>query len=339
VLLAVACTVGDVDYTGKTCTDTCPNGGTCVDGTCATIDSLVYVTGFHVAWVTPNSIRWAWTLQGQGPNLASYQLAVTSPAMGAAGAKTWTSADNEELGGYQIKQSSGFDIVTGTITWGLDPVTEYDAVLQVTDINGKTFHTQSVRAVTDTPRASHMVIFSNALDAGNYTFPPLGVATGCGLDGGPCLATSTDAGLGTFQNLRVAGLGLTPDTTLTDKLFQSAYVEFWIRGIGTPGSSWSDVWLQMLAPDGGPCIDVTMCLYHNDLQWIYHPDMTSPGVYRRVQLPLSQFVLDDSNGAPIDGGNLTFTSFAASVLNQFNAGCPYGPDAVATFLDQIVIYW
>ncbi len=33
-VIAVACTVADVDYTGKTCTTTCPSGLTCVGGAC-----------------------------------------------------------------------------------------------------------------------------------------------------------------------------------------------------------------------------------------------------------------------------------------------------------------
>jgi hypothetical protein len=32
--IAVACTIADVDYTGKTCTTTCPSGLTCTGGTC-----------------------------------------------------------------------------------------------------------------------------------------------------------------------------------------------------------------------------------------------------------------------------------------------------------------
>jgi hypothetical protein len=336
--VVLACTVSDVDYSGKTCAGSCPTGLTCIDGTCQTLDSLVYVTDFHVAWATPNSIRWAWTLQGKGTNLVSYQLALTSPTHGAAGAKVWTSQDNLELGGYQLRQSSGFDIVTGTITWELDPSTEYDGVLQLTDVDGHTFETASVRAVTDAPRERHLVAFDGHLVPGNYLTPSnLALIGDGGVEGGPSLYAPV-AGE-TYANLRVDGLDLEPDTTLTPKLFDFAYLEFWIRGIGTPSSAWSEAWLRVYQTDGAVCDDFVACIYHFPVEWVYHPDPTAPGMYRRVQIPLSQFRRDNGAGEPLEAATLTMSTLVAQKVFEVNVGCPYGPDAKATYLDQIAIFW
>ncbi|HEY1960653.1 MAG TPA: hypothetical protein VGH28_33810 [Polyangiaceae bacterium] len=334
ILLSGACSVPDVSYEGKTCTDTCPASLTCVDGACRQIDSLVYVTDFHVAWATPSSVRWAWTLEGDGTNLVSYSLAVTSPVAGAPGAKTWTSADNEELGGYQIKQSSGYDIVTGTITSEMQPATEYDAVLTVTDVDGHTFQTGSVRAETDSPRTRELVDFDGVLPNGAITIPlapAFSIAPDGGVDGGPSLFFPVPPGTD-FENLREAGLGLRIDGLgLSDKLFATAYLELFIRGIGTPASTWSEVWIRLYNPDGSSCTDFSTCIYHFATQWLYHPDPQPPGVYRRVQIPLAQFQLDD--GTPL--------SLAALGLgiDEINVGCPFGATDTSTNLDQIAIWW
>ncbi len=37
--LGVACTVADIDYTNKTCTDTCPDGLLCISGACQTFNA------------------------------------------------------------------------------------------------------------------------------------------------------------------------------------------------------------------------------------------------------------------------------------------------------------
>jgi hypothetical protein len=341
-LVVPSCSVDDVDYAGKTCETSCPEGLTCIDGTCQNLQSLVYATNFHVAWFTPNSIRWAWTLQGDGTSLVSYELIVTSPIPGAAGAKTWTSADNEELGGYQIKASSGFDLVTGTITSEMDPSTAYSAVLRLTDIAGHTFETESISAVTDVSRTRRLVVFDGALAKGNYLTPggPGGIAVigDGGLEGGPSLYYAVPPNA-TFVNLRIDDLRLTPGPTLTDKLFDSAYLELWIRGIGTPGSSWSEAWIKTFDADGGLCADFSTCIYQFPVEWVYHPDPVPPGRYRRVQIPLSQFSRLDDAGAAVDGEALSLDVLLAKAIDEVNVGCPYSGDDTATYLDQIAIWW
>jgi hypothetical protein len=306
------------------------------------LDSLVYATDFRVDWVTPNSIRWAWTLQGPETDLVSYQLVVSSSTPGAAGVKTWTSADNEELGGYQIKMSSGYDIVTGTITGGLDPSTPYSAVLLLTDIDGNTFETRSVSAVTDVQRTRHLVIFDGALANGDYLLPAppaLTVEGDGGVEAGPSLYyTVPDPNPG-FENLRVDNLRLLVDSSLTDKLFASAYVEFWVRGMGTPGSSWSNVWIRTFEADGATCEDFSTCIYQYPADWLYHPD-PSAAVYRRVQIPLSQFsLLAATTNEPYDGGGLTLSTLLAKAIFEFNVGCPFASGDQGTYLDQIAIWW
>jgi hypothetical protein len=343
ICAGIGCSVDDLSYVGKTCTTTCPGSIACIDGICRKLDSLVYATDFRVAWATPNSIRWAWKLEGRGTDLVSYALLVTSPTSGASGAKTWTSADNLELGGYQIKNSNSFDIVTGTITAEMDPSTQYSAVLRLTDVDGHTFDTASVTAVTDVPRTSHLVVFERALGAGQYLDPApptFSVTSDGGVEGGPSLYYDVPQPNPGYQNLRIDSLKLRADSSLTDKLFAAAYVEVWIRGIGTPGSSWSNLWIRMYEADGTDCTDFPTCIYQYPIDWLYHPDPKAPGRYRQVQIPLSQFSLvGGANDAPVDGGALTREILVSKAIDEFDVGCPYGTTDTATYLDRIAIWW
>jgi hypothetical protein len=337
-----ACTVSEVNYAGKTCSSSCPSGLTCIDGTCQQLAALVYATDFHVAWATPNSIRWAWTLQGQQTALVDYQLIVSSPLAGAAGARTWTSADNEELGGYEIKNSGSFDVVTGTITWEMAPSTQYSAILRLTDIDGNTFETPSVTAVTDVARSRQLVIFDGTLAPGAYLLPDkaFSLIGDGGLEGGPSLHYEVPA-TAQITNLQYGGFSIRASAaSIAPKLFDVAYLEFWIRGIGTPGSSWSDVYLVTPEADGGPCVaPYSDCIYHCPIQWLYHPDSMAPGTYRRVQLPLTEFSLQTDAGTPADGGALSLGQLVNEGITELAAECPYSAGDTATYVDQIAIWW
>jgi hypothetical protein len=216
-------------------------------------------------------------------------------------------------------------------------------VLRLTDVNGNTFDTPSVQAVTDIPRTRHLVIFDGSMAPDQYQLLPLppayGVVGDGGVEGGPSLYYDAPNGT-TFQNLRIDDLRLSVDSSLTDKLFAYAYVEFWIHGIGTPGSSWSNVWIRTFEPDGSSCTDFPTCIYQYSVDWLYHPD-PAPGRYRRVQIPLSQFSLQSAiTNEPFDGGGLTIAVLMAKAIDEFNVGCPYATtDKETTALDAMAIWW
>lgn len=341
VAIAAACVVGELDYTGKTCTTTCPGDLRCIDGACTHLDAAVYVTGFRLDWATPNAIRWTWAFQGKGTDLASYELVLGSDVPNASGTKTWTAKDNAELGGYQLKLSNGFDVVDGTITYDLDPSTTYTAKLVVHDVYGHTFTSPSVWGSTDAPRPERLAIFTNgALAPGAYLLPGApsfvvaptgGVTDGPSLDYRPNLDPGSDGGVA--QNLRVQGFDLAADSSLTAKLFDAAYLEFWIRARGAPTSVWSNVWLRFAASSEHPCPNPEACGYGYDGKWVVHPDATNP-IYRRVQIPLAVLRRRAADGAPL--------TFADTVrhFDEVNVYFPYiDPATDGATLDRITIHW
>ena len=334
-----SCTVGDVDYLGKNCTTACPDALTCVDGSCARVDSLVYVTQLHAEWGTPNSIRWAWTMNGNGPDLESYELAITSDTPGAPGVKTWTSKDSAELGSYQLRRSDGFDLVSGTITDGLAPQTSYTAVLKVHDTYGHTFSTAPVRGSTDTQRELRVPIFAGALPEGGYLIPAAPafvIAPKSGVDGGAALhyeraLDPESTPTGGYQNLRLAA-DLPLDASLSAKVFATAYLEFWISGKGNPTSSWSEIWMRLKQADGSPCANVDDCIWSYPSKWVYHPDLSSPA-YRRVQVPISELARH------VGSNELLRPEDLGRHLAEVNVGCQYLESTDTTDLDRIGVWW
>ncbi len=321
------------DQVGSRCTDTCGNGLTCLDRVCAQIDSRVYVSDFRFDWATPNAIRWAWTLHGNGPELESYELAITSATSTAPGVKVWTSRDAAELGGYQLRRSDGFDIVDGSITYDLDPQTSYTATLTVHDTFGNTFVTTQIRGSTDAPRQARMHVFNGSIPPGSYLLPVSGfnLAPDGGVEDGPSLqyvAALDSEEPRDFQNLRVGGMDLEFDSTLTPKLFETAYLEFWIRGHGVATSSWAGLRFRIHGGETSSCGEDD-CLWGYPGKWLYHPD-TNDAVYRRVQIPLSVF---ENRGVPLTAADLT------GQLQEVSIGCPYLDETDRTELDRISIFW
>lgn len=336
-LALAACIVADVDYVGKSCTATCPNDLRCIDSTCVRLDAAVYVTGLRPEWATPNAIRWGWTMQGAGTDLASYELVLSSDVPGAAGVKTWTSRDLAELGGYQLRRSDGFDVVSGTITYDLDPSTSYSAVVRVRDVYGRTYVSPTARASTDAPRSQHGAIFvGGTLAAGSFLLPGApafvvaptgGVTNGPALDFRAALAPAVG-----FENLRVQGFDLGVDASLTPKLFATAYLEFWIRGTGAPTSAWSEIWLRLAPTAAETCADPATCAWSYRGAWVYHPDPSNP-IYRRVQIPLSALTHRTGNPDP-----LTLADVARG-FDEVSFGCPFLAATDQAQIDRIALFW
>lgn len=326
-----ACTVGPLDATGKRCSQVCPDSLICLDGTCQRIETEVYVSGFRFDWATPNSIRWAWDIQGNPPALVSYELELRRET-GQQSTVVVTSAELTELGGYQIRRSSGFDVLTGVITPDLEPSTVYAATLRVRDVNGRIFSSPTVRGTTDGPRSQRLLVYRNALPSGAYTLPgaPEFSQTNDGLDGGRALTYRASlVASPEYENLRVGGLELVP-ADLTPKLLETAYLEFWIRGRGTPSSSWCEIWLRVRG-DAAGCDD-QRCHFRYAAKWVYRPD-TAGQTYRRVQLPLSAFDQRDSSGAR------PTVEVLERGIDEVNVGLPFVSATDQVSLDDIAIWW
>jgi hypothetical protein len=276
-------------------------------------------------------------MQGNGPDLDEYALELIGDIRGVPTTRTWTSKDLAELGGYQLRRSDGFDVVGGTITDDLDPSTSYAARLRVRDVRGKTFTTAIARASTDAQRQLHVDVFTTgALPSGAFLLPESEDftlrATG-GVRGGPSLRYKLLAAMRPeFENLRISGMNLAFDDTLTEKLLSSAYLEFWIKGRGSPASAWSDVWIRLNPTTTSLCADPNDCIWSYSGKWVYRPDPQSP-IYRRVQIPLSALRHRNGDGAPLEplaGGR---------TLREVSVGVPYFDAADEVDIDQVGVFW
>lgn len=139
-LTAAACTIDDIDLRGRSCP--CAEGWTCdvttnrcVEQTVGFSDAgAIDVVSFTAEWATPNAIRWRWELSGRSEDFFAFQLALgTSHEEVAARSGLVTGADNPELDRFELPRTSGVDPVVSTITYDLEPDTDYFAQLIVID--------------------------------------------------------------------------------------------------------------------------------------------------------------------------------------------------------------
>jgi hypothetical protein len=187
--LVMACSVDDVDYAGKQCTNAapCPSGYACVAGrcragnapeACVTIDTGAAcqghfsVSNFRRAWATPNAIRWQWDPNGKPEDFVEYKLALSDDSQklaalisaaraGQTPPGVYDKTTNRELGSYELYQSAGQDPVSGTTADGLAPgPASYLAKLLIVDATGCTCETSAIAADTQQkPSSGDFLVF------------------------------------------------------------------------------------------------------------------------------------------------------------------------------------
>jgi hypothetical protein len=259
--LASACSVGDVDLTGRACpcadgyvcdlaTNRCvtglvndagpvpPDAADAADGAdAAPIPSLVTVSGLTATWVAPATIRWDWTLAGAAADFRAYEL-VTGPTADAVtkrvGVDVLTSSERPELAGFDLRGGK----TTGPVAmWTLTDVRAPGAkqLLQVTatDVKGRSSRTAIVAATSAAKTTSQLVIFDGTtartvVPAGEYLFrtPP---------GGEPYYFFQADcAGAKTCaKRAELVSLGLDlapPATPFTAAAFDRAVLELQVEG-------------------------------------------------------------------------------------------------------------
>jgi hypothetical protein len=354
--IAVACNVGDVDYAGKSCP--CPSGWACIAGVCSQstqskpgdgsgtesgADSgapFIQVSNLRALWTTANVIRWTWDVTGEAANFGSYALDITSDNPDAGGGvKTWTAADNAELGAFDLPLPyGGVTPVVATMTDTHDPNTTYTAVLSATDTEGRVSRSNEAVAVTGViPLNGRIVIFDGTRPPGAWLLPPTGtgIVSGCGVDGGACfqLMPSEDkechfeAGPQCTGNLQL-GFDTIATTAVEPSFATNAYVEFYYHYDGDSPSYWSSTWLQFV--EAGTCADVQFCLWGLQPWTISHAQ-----AYRRLQIPLRmllQQVYDENSDA-----TATATGFASGLI-EFELGGGWLPNTSVAF-DRVTIWY
>ncbi len=297
LIMAGACGIDDIDFTGKTCTSTCPTGYACVSGMCQKGTGLT----LRVAWTTPNTIRWAWTVNKELlNNFSSYELEVkTTSGPDAGKSRIWTLVDNPELGFMELPFSGGVDAVLATMTDEHSVNTLYTGTLTLKKSSGAAVLSNPATAHTRPQTQAYLRIFDDQRVSPGYSLPgsfklvtgPDGYANSTTY----LEATRTtndpdywrdDAGVPLqgpcYENLRRQDVGVSTDNVnISPELFASDDVYLELAVSATRTDSWySDVWLYF-QEGAAPCVDTDSCIYRLS-GWTIRPD----GKYRLIQVPL-----------------------------------------------------
>lgn len=113
-------------------------------------------------WVTPNSIAWAWRVQGTAADFARYELAISprrEDAESFAPASLLDPAEIPELDHFELPRMHTPTPVLSALTLGLEPSTVYYARLRATDIHGVVQATPVVAAKTAVASARSVELF------------------------------------------------------------------------------------------------------------------------------------------------------------------------------------
>jgi hypothetical protein len=275
VASSAACSVDDIDHSGKSCNakEPCPGDYACTNDTCCL--PKFRAQDFAVVWKTPNALRLGWAPSGEKQSFVQYVLvlAKTSAELAEAEAQALrgeddgpagsirTAADNPELGQYELRQSSGEDVVAATIADQLEPGTEYRVRLLAFDDAGCV--SSSSVAVARTAQLSD---FSFSLfDDGPH---PSGVARPIDLANivmDVALAFEGDAYVywpgwpddgsvadGAYENVGVTELNASLDIEFPALDFSTAYLEVALALEGPPLAAWGEARF-VLGPEGGSC--------------------------------------------------------------------------------------
>jgi hypothetical protein len=296
----VACTVGEVDYTGKACP--CPPiGYVCVNNACVQSsggdsstpvgNSLIQISNLRAEWTTPNVIRWVWQSSGKKDDFGRYELTITSDVPNVGGVKTWTVKDNAELGRFELPNpNGGIDPVVATMTDTHDPNATYSAVLVAYDSAGNSSTSNRAQATTGVKPTSELPLYAGTQTPNMWTLNMTFRSSGCGRTGGGCCelkpdttsscANSFDAGASCYVNMQLGFNSAVDSSTVTANSFQTnAYLEFYYRYDGSQPSYWSDMWLFLNG--AAPCKNAQYCKVAL-APWT----VSNAASYRRMQVPL-----------------------------------------------------
>lgn len=329
-LVASACALDDVDYTGKACP--CPSPDwVCESDRCARPSAsscALRADDVRIGWTTPHSIRWQWTPVGDLDRLGSYRVRVglgTGPDDAIGEPAMVTAADNPELGLARIPWTAGEDPVQGTITTGHEPDQPHWGQLEVIDDTGCVWTSPpQSRATKPEPPADRvpMVIFDDDLPAGSWLLPvdaTVEEGADSSFDGSLRHLRWVQGRASTGQNLQIGGLGFPLDVVGVDgvDLQKTAYLEFAVALESNSNSHYSAVALQAAPEASGRHARLVPFTVRAD------------GTYHVVEVALAGMAVDDG-GEPFTGED---------ALQKFMFGCsPFELGAVLR-VDSVKLRW
>jgi hypothetical protein len=316
VTLAAACSVGDLDLSGKQCpcaagwtcdtaTNICMQGAVAMDSGSDDAGSsdgaapadgqtagIFVLSNMGPRWATPNSIRWQWSVSGgDSTKFQAYEMVTGTSASDvqtrSGSAVVWTSAQNPELGEYLGPAPFDNGPLTWTVTDQHQPNTTYFAQLTVKDTQGGV-STSGIATTKTTSSNNAARVFQGAAMPG-YSVPflfdlstdrPYPGSTRCyKLPGAPCGGARTCFRQAERLNLGISLAGI----TATDA-FNNAFVEFAAAGEAALATASTVEILVGPAdcPDAGGA---------NDCHWRYQGWIfpTDDNQYRLYQIPLRSF--------------------------------------------------
>lgn len=312
VLALVACGVGSIDLAGRQCPcvdewicDTAT--GTCVLDTNTTAPTAVptgtdpppppppppggtiMVSDLRADWVTPNTIRWSFAVNGNPAEFLRYEL-VTGPSKAIVeshvGAKAWTTL-NQELSEFAPRTAAppAGEFRVWTITQEHVPGTVGWAQVTAVDKNGRG---QSVAAAakTSAEATDAFVIFNdpalpgspepNATQFARVTSGAFGTSSHCYSFTVKCAAGAATCD-DTFGQRELAKT----ITAMNQAEFDRAFVEFQLRATSIVPREYMTFHMQI----GADTCSVQDCRYR-----MFGLGISTKDIYRVFQLPLRRLV-------------------------------------------------
>jgi hypothetical protein len=340
-LSGASCSVDDVDYEGKACTADapCPGGYSCTGGTCCT--PRFVVSNFALDWKTPNTVRLSWTPPANakqdfltyvvviGKSTAELRDAEQQALAGpdeVPGGPIRTADDNPELGQYDLRQSSEFDVVEATSIDLLEPATEYRVKLLSFDSSGCAASTATVAVRTDQDSSLEYDLFHETAQPGGEP-RPFGTAT---FASNASLAFDGDAYIdwpgttleGEYELIGVAQLNARLDPDFPSLDFSTAFIEAAVALEGNPLAAWGEVRV-LLGPASGGCSDL-------EAFQLSPYAFRSGEDYRVIQVPLSQLVLS--------GNTMTANDIATRPVCEVSVGQSFAAGQ-GVRMDEVRLRW
>lgn len=345
IALASACSVGDLDLTGRACP--CAEGYVCdlstnrcvtrlasdaavvaadaadaADGAdAAPVPSLVTASGLTATWVAPATIRWDWVLGGAAADFRTYEI-VTGPTVDAidkrVGVDVLTSNERPELAGFDLRGGSTTGpVAMWTLTDVRTPGLEQLLQVTVTDVKGRSSRTAIVGATSAAKTTSQLVIFDGTapravFPAGEYLFrTPAG--------GEPFYFFQADcAGAKTCsRRAELVSLALDlspPGTPFTAAAFDRAVLELQLEGNVAATSFETSVALE---PGDGACNQGNPLCRFRFTGWTQRSTGRT-----KLQVPLKQLRNDAGTltFAILQGKSFLLDAFVIATASWKNAG-------------------
>jgi hypothetical protein len=292
-----------------------------------------------VAWKTPNTFRLTW-----GPptdakdDFVKYVVVIgktdaelrdaeqTARAGPVVSSQTIRASDvNPELGQYELRQSSGFDVVASTIVDQLEPGTEYRTKLLAFDSSGCASQTETVVARTEQDSSFGYVVFDDAPHPGGEPRPfgsaPFATDPAQAFVGDVYVSWPGSGVEGEYELVGIQGLGATLSQDYSSLDFSTAFLEAAVSIEGNPVASWGEARL-LLGPASGGCDGIS--------SFQFSPyAFRSGSEYSVIQIPLSSLS---------DGNVLTMEDLSSRTLCEVSLGQTFA-SGQGVRIDQVRLRW